>query len=93
MDLAPYTLEVLTRDLEHYRGSMDGWDADYRDLWFWKAFIAWASIGCIRGGDEVMEVLLYKWIREWSATIGIRDWEMRERSWLGWLGRKKLSME
>ena len=74
-ELGPYTLGVLVRDLGHSRGRMDGWDVSRRNLWFWKAFVACASVVCIHDHKGAIEALLYKWIREWSEDSGVRDWE------------------
>ena len=75
VNLAPYTIRVLVRDLVTSSGSIGAWDAAHRDLWFWKAFVAWASMSLVPGGVGDMEILLYTCIREWSQTWGILDWE------------------
>ncbi|KFY76038.1 hypothetical protein V498_09788 [Pseudogymnoascus sp. VKM F-4517 (FW-2822)] len=74
-ELGPYTLGVLVRDLGHSRVSVDGLDVSRRDLWFWKAFIAWASLACLHHHDGAVEALLHEWIRDWSEISGVRDWE------------------
>lgn len=87
-ELGPYTLGVLVRDLGHSRVSMDGLDASRRDLWFRKAFIAWAGLDCLHHDDGAVEALLQEWIRDWSEVSGVRDWEDAKNVLGGWLGQK-----